>query len=225
MIQEERKERSRQEIFRAAREEFGSRDYGQVNMESICKNHGISKGMMYHYFSNKDELFLLCVERTFTELSTYLEQEIPSQIEGDVSTAIQKFFLAREVFFQSRPREKTIFENALIYPPKHLIAQIQTLHAPLRELNRRFLLELVPKMPTRPGLERDEIIRYLEGVGCLFRTIIAYGREEGDIRDLHTMMAAGEKLVDMVLFGIFLQPPLTQTEQPGVKYPENKERA
>ena len=76
-----------------------------------------------------------------------------------------------------------------------------------------------------PVSERDEIIRYLEGVGCLFRTIIAYGREEGDIRDLHTMMAAGEKLVDMVLFGIFLQPPLTQTEQPGVKYPENKERA
>ena len=36
MTQKERQERSRREILRAAREEFGSHDYGQVTMESIC---------------------------------------------------------------------------------------------------------------------------------------------------------------------------------------------
>ena len=49
MTQKERQEHSRQEILRAALEEFGRRDYEQVNMEQICKNHGISKGMMYHF--------------------------------------------------------------------------------------------------------------------------------------------------------------------------------
>ena len=68
MTQKERQERSRKEIYQAALEEFGTYGYGKVNMERICGNHGISKGMMYHYYSNKDELFLLCVERTFQEL-------------------------------------------------------------------------------------------------------------------------------------------------------------
>ena len=75
MTQKERQERSRREIFQAAMEEFGANDYGQVTMEAICTRHGISKGMMYHYYSNKDELFLLCVEDTMAALRAYLERE------------------------------------------------------------------------------------------------------------------------------------------------------
>ena len=48
MTQKERQERSREEIYRAALEEFGTCGYDRVNMERICGNHGISKGMMYH---------------------------------------------------------------------------------------------------------------------------------------------------------------------------------
>lgn len=61
MKQQERQERSRREIFQAAMEEFGAHGYDKVSMENLCTRHGISKGMMYHYYSNKDELFLLCV--------------------------------------------------------------------------------------------------------------------------------------------------------------------
>ena len=53
MTQKERQERSRKEIYQAALEEFGTYGYDKVNMERICGNHGISKGMTYHYYSNK----------------------------------------------------------------------------------------------------------------------------------------------------------------------------
>ena len=46
MTQKERQERSRKEIYQAALEEFGTYGYDKVNMERICGNHGISKGMM-----------------------------------------------------------------------------------------------------------------------------------------------------------------------------------
>ena len=65
MKQQERQERSRREIFQAAMEEFGAHGYDKVSMENLCTRHGISKGMMYHYYSNKDELFLLCVQDVF----------------------------------------------------------------------------------------------------------------------------------------------------------------
>ena len=58
MRQQERQERSRQLIAQAALEEFGSAGYDAVTMDGICAGHGISKGMMYHYYANKDELFL-----------------------------------------------------------------------------------------------------------------------------------------------------------------------
>ena len=57
MKQRERQERSKNGIIEAAFEEFAEKGYDAATMDGICL-HGISKGMLYHYFSNKDELFM-----------------------------------------------------------------------------------------------------------------------------------------------------------------------
>ena len=54
MTQKERQERSRRTILQAALGEFGAAGREAVTRDSICANHGISKGMMYHYYANKD---------------------------------------------------------------------------------------------------------------------------------------------------------------------------
>ena len=106
MTQKERQERSRKEIYQAALEEFGTYGYDKVNMERICGNHGISKGMMYHYYSNKDELFLLCVERTFQELRAHVERDMAHLSGEDTAAAVKDFFMIRERFFQLHPQQK-----------------------------------------------------------------------------------------------------------------------
>lgn len=109
MTQKERQERSRKEIYQAALEEFGTYGYDKVNMERICGNHGISKGMMYHYYSNKDELFLLCVERTFQELRAHVERDMAHLSGEDTAAAVKDFFMIRECFFQLHPQQKLVF--------------------------------------------------------------------------------------------------------------------
>ena len=51
------------------------------------------------------------------------------------------------------PKERMIFEEALLRPPKHLVEQIQELRGPIRELNRQFIRQLVKKMPLRPEVD------------------------------------------------------------------------
>ena len=208
MTQKERQERSREEIYRAAREEFGAHGYDQVNMERICGNHGISKGMMYHYYSNKDELFLLCVERTLEELRGYIEEHMVQLPQEDVLTAIKDYFLIREQFFQLRPEQKLIFEDAVLHPPKHLADQIHRLRAPMRELNWRFIADQVARMPLRPGLDQEKVARYLESIEFVFQSAMVsyHGREED--WDLHGMLEAAEELIDMVLFGVLQRAAL-----------------
>ena len=117
MTQKERQERSREMIYQAALQEFGTYGYDGVNMEGICGRHGISKGMMYHYFSRKDDLFLLCVDRTFRDLQAYIEETAPGQEEGNTLDALRKYFMIREDYFQLHPRQKRVFENAMLRPP------------------------------------------------------------------------------------------------------------
>lgn len=130
MKQQERQERSRREIFQAAMEEFGAHGYDKVSMENLCTRHGISKGMMYHYYSNKDELFLLCVQDVFQNLKARIEQEIVQLEQQSPLAAIREFFLLRERYFQQNPERERIFETALLHPPRHLMGQIGALHAP-----------------------------------------------------------------------------------------------
>ena len=206
MTQKERQERSREEICQAALEEFGTHGYDRVNMERICGRHGISKGMMYHYYSNKDELFLLCAERTFADLKAYVEGEMEGLGGESALDGIKNFFLIREYFFQDHPRQKVIFEEALLHPPKHLVERIRELRRPIREINRRFIRQLVDKMPLRPDVDPKKAARYLESVEYFFQSAMKNYQAEGAEGDLHTMFEIAGEMLDMVLFGILSQP-------------------
>ena len=109
MTQKERQARSRHAIFLAALEEFSKNDYDTVTMDSICQGHGISKGMMYHYYSNKDELFLLCVKDTFQALKAQIERDA-AELSGQSSfDSIKNYLLIREYFFSAPSRAEIDF--------------------------------------------------------------------------------------------------------------------
>lgn len=206
MKQQERQERSRREIFQAAMEEFGSHGYDKVSMENLCTRHGISKGMMYHYYSNKDELFLLCVQDVFQNLKAQIEQEIVQLEQQSPLAAIREFFLLRERYFQQNPERERIFETALLHPPRHLMEQIGALHAPIRDLNKRFIAHAVSRMPLRPGLTPEEVPRYLECMNTYFWPVAVQYQAASGVSDVHSMFRMAGELLDLALFGVVQQP-------------------
>lgn len=203
MTQEERQKRSKETIYQAALEEFGANGYDHVTMESICSRHRISKGMMYHYYSSRDELFLLCVERTFSDLKTYIEQNGDQLAEKPPLDAIRDFFLLREGYFQLHPQQKMIFETAMLHPPRHLGEEIRSLRAPIRSLNRHFISRLIKRMSLRPGLDPDKAARYLEEAQSFLQNSLKSYQEHGDETDISSMLETVEELLDMILFGVF----------------------
>ena len=210
MTQKERQERSKKEIFQAAVEEFGQDGYEKVTIERICSNHAISKGMMYHYYSNKDELFLLCVQKTFETLKNHIEQNIEELSKQNTFDAIKNYFLIREHFFELYPQYQLIFETAIIYPPRHLSGQIQVLHQPIMNMNWHFLENVVSRMSLRPDLNPEKVIRYLQSIEPVLRSIIDRYQGEKTTQNLHTMLEAIQEILNMALFGVLKQPDICQ---------------
>lgn len=201
MKQRERQERSKQGILCAAMQEFGENDYDKVTMESICTKHHISKGMMYHYYSNKDDLFLLCVEETFRALYTCVEQALRDSETQEYVDRIRQFFVIRECFFNQHPWQKRIFENALLHTPEHLEQTIYDLHRPIKKMNQRFIDSIVDHIPLRPGVEKQKATKYLESMEYLLPSVMksqAYKTQA----DLHTLLKFAQDMLDMMLFGI-----------------------
>ena len=157
MKQAQRQERSRREILQAAMEEFGTHIYSDVTIDNICSRHGISKGMMYHYYSGKDDLFLLCAREMFQALKEHMDA-LPFPSPGQTGPeAIRELFRAREAYFETHPLEKHIFENVLFNTPGHLAGQLNDLRLPLRELNRQRFRQPVSRMELRAPLDEEAV--------------------------------------------------------------------
>lgn len=67
---EERKEL----ILEVGIEEFATKGYENANINVIAKNAGISIGLMYKYFSTKEDLFFTCIQRGMSILEDAIEE-------------------------------------------------------------------------------------------------------------------------------------------------------
>lgn len=205
MKQQERQKKSKEKILQAAITEFSASGYDKVTMENICTRHGISKGMMYHYYSGKDDLFLLCVQNMYQMMQQYLEENMAELEKKDALHALKEFWMLRESFFGEHPPFKNIFENALLRTPPHLFEKIEEIRGPIEALNRQFLHRTIGKIELRENLKKENVSIYLEAMESVFWKLVEQYRREQRISDVHSLMEAAGELWGMVLLGVVRQ--------------------
>jgi AcrR family transcriptional regulator len=69
MTQEERSEKSRQQILDAALRLFSHRGYGATSVRDIAEEAGLSKGNVYHHFPDKETIFRALLDRYFQAMA------------------------------------------------------------------------------------------------------------------------------------------------------------
>ena len=69
MNQEERSERSRTQILESALKLFSHRGYGATSVRDIAEDAGLSKGNVYHHFSDKETIFRALLDQYFQAMS------------------------------------------------------------------------------------------------------------------------------------------------------------
>jgi AcrR family transcriptional regulator len=70
MNQVERSERSRTQILESALKLFSHRGYGATSVRDIAEDAGISKGNVYHHFSDKETIFRALLDQYFQAMSS-----------------------------------------------------------------------------------------------------------------------------------------------------------
>ena len=85
-------------ILDAAEEVFFSRGFDQSTMDDVAKAAELSKGSLYNYFKNKNELCIGIVGRSLRRLLQYIEKYVDKQSSGleKISDFAKTFLLFRE---------------------------------------------------------------------------------------------------------------------------------
>lgn len=156
MKQEEKNQKSRAHILEYAFAEFAEQGYLGASVNTICAAGKISKGLLYHYYADKDALYLACVQQCFRELTTTLSAAL------DVQTVTpDQYFDVRLTFFARHPRHQRLFCDTVVNPPRHLHRELTACRASFDELNETMLTAILEKETLADGISVQDAIAQL----------------------------------------------------------------
>lgn len=153
MKQEEKSQKSRAHILQHAFAEFAERGYLGASVNTICAAGKISKGLLYHYYADKDALYLACVEVCFQELTSALSAALDAQ-----TVTPDAYFDVRLVFFAQHPQHQRLFCDTVVNPPRHLYRELSERRASFDALNETMLTAILEKETLAEGLSIPDAI-------------------------------------------------------------------
>ena len=204
MKREEKNAASRQKILTAALEEFSRKGYEGASLSTLCAEKEISKGLIYHYFSGKEELYLLCVGQCFEAFTACLAQAAEA-LHGSAREKLGDYFDARLRFFAENPLYLGIFADAVFNTPSALGEQISRLRADFDRLNLSVLSGLLKSQPLRPGLSPEGVAEdfraYMDYFNLRFRAAVRSGQPVKNILIEHEEKCCRQ--LDILLYGVW----------------------
>ena len=183
MKREEKNQQTRRRILESALAEFAEQGYGASSVNTISNGEGLSKGIIYHYFPTKDDLYLACVEECFQMLTGHLQSHT-NMVGQTAEERLEQYFRVRLDFFEQNPQYQRIFCDAVIMPPAHLEAFIQEKKAPFDRFNIDSLNRMLEPVSLRSDLSREDVVdtfrQYQDYINARYQMT---GSVKIDIRD------------------------------------------
>lgn len=200
-----REEQSRlmyEKILISAVKEFNSYDYDAVSLNQICSKGEFSKGIIYHYFTDKDTLYLSCVQRCFETFFAYFKDVQFDSL--DLTDAILEYIKKRMLFFQEHSEFRGLFFHALLRTPKHLEKEVGIWRKELDTINLRFLQKQLEKIDLQKFLSLDNAVSFL---GIQLNAMNEYFRKEArNGENFEFIIEKHEKMIfqwiNIILYGI-----------------------
>ena len=187
---------TRSKIMKAAMDEFGANGYAASSLNNIC-NTGISKGLLYHNFTGKDDLYLACVAQCFHMLTEYLKA-------SDIGTDLHQYAKVRLSFFREHENEARIFFESLLQPPEPLKEEITKARAEFDAFNQEKYGQILDEIVLRPGVTKADSMHYLKLLQDMFNAYFS-SPAVSELPFKDTLAAHEEglsKMFDFILYGI-----------------------
>ncbi len=144
-------------IIESAIQLFNEKGYAGTSINDISKGAQLSKGILYHYFQNKDELYLYCANLCIQDYIYHIEKHLQHPFSKE--DAIEENVRARISFFKENPSYRNFFHQIISRKPSHLSVELIEIRSQLIQNNRRRLREIVKDIELGEGVtERDILV-------------------------------------------------------------------
>ena len=196
MKKNEKTELTKNKIIAAAIIEFGTNSYKRATLNHICAA-GIPKGLLYHNYKNKEEIYMECVKKSFADLLMEL-----NRLEENGS--LKSYLNARLRFIKEKPYESNIIFEILIEDDSHHGDEIKKIKKELEDFNIKYFKHILEHITLRKGVSKKKAEDYFSFMQSAFNVYFAgedFGVSSASERTKKHEEVLSEFL-DMMLYGI-----------------------
>ena len=161
-------EATRDRILRAAVSEFSEKGLGGARVDEIAERAGANKRMLYHYFGNKEDLFLAALESVYADIRRH---ELTLDLEHqDPIEAMRSLVVFTWDYFVANPHFIPMLNSENLHRARHLARSdgIRAMHSPLIRLIAGILERGARAGKMRAGIDPMQLYISIAGLGYFY---------------------------------------------------------
>jgi len=139
-------------IVEAALNEFACQGFEKASTNSIIKAAGVSKGLLFHYFKNKKQLFLYVVDEVLEYIFSYFDERL-KEIPRNIIDGIIKANMMKIEFAAAHPMKQKFLSEAFLDPPEEIKEDIKIREKKMQDRYMPYVTGEVDKGAFREGVD------------------------------------------------------------------------
>jgi TetR/AcrR family transcriptional regulator len=159
---------TRQKLLTAARREFAASGLAGARVDEIAARAGVNKQLVYHYFGDKDALYLAVLEWVYDEIRGH---ERTLNLEGlEPERAIRKLIESSFDHLAAHPDFIVLLNDENRGGARHLqnSSRLQAMHSPLVSMISKILSQGVKRGVFRGGINPVQLYISIAGLSYFF---------------------------------------------------------
>lgn len=195
-------------IFHAAKQHFADHGFHQTSTQQIVDAAGVSKGLLFHHYQSKKNLYLLIIENSIHLLASEVESEWSSN-EDDFFDQLKRFIQTKIKAAIKYPMEYHLLIQAFSNAPKSLSEEIHQLimkkSREIRPFGDQAIYGLLNTYSLRDGIDIALVEDVVRTVLDRFaqRLILEYaGRYQDLIQNNESVLLEMDAIIDLLKHGV-----------------------
>lgn len=196
----------RDKILEASLDEFAECGYDKASTDKISAKAGVSKGLIFHYFGSKDNLYFIiinkCIDDIFNEFNKIKFND------SDFISMLTQINKMKYDFFIKNPMHYQIIVNGFYNSPKKLQKKLEQRYSELKQIGLNIIVDMIKDLPIKENISVDDILTVLASITNLIENKYLSYFIKGIYQYEEVYNSAVDeymKLINIVLYGILDQ--------------------
>ncbi|PLR99242.1 TetR/AcrR family transcriptional regulator [Bacillus sp. T33-2] len=147
-------------IINAAIKEFAQKGYDKASTNEIVKEAGISKGLLFHYFQNKKQLFLFLFDYCYNIVADEFYKKV-DLTEVDFFNRIRQSVKIKMELLTKYPEIFKFIQEAYMEDSTEIKTELETKIAKLNEINAGKVYEGIDVTKFRDDMAIEKILKII----------------------------------------------------------------